>query len=219
VSAGQSDGKPSDLFDAFMVSELEHTAESLLRNEEDGERRVTVFLTMAGAAGATLTFLAGGESLEPYEVNPLFIAVLLAVLVVGYVTFVRVVRRNLTSDEYKERLNRARTYFVPNRADPRIQKYLPFDPYEPDARPNPHWLSIGRAGWLETTAVVNALIAGALGATLVPTPTWLRDAMVAALFAGITWFLLIENARRRYRLHHQKLRDRQVNRRPLPRSL
>ena len=218
MSAGQGDGKSSDLFDAFMVAELEHTADSLLRNEEDGERRVTVFLTIAGAAGATLTYLAGGESLEPYEVNPLFIAVLSAVLVVGYVTFVRVVRRNLTSDEYKERLNRARTYFVPNRADPRIQKYLPFNPYELDERPDPHWLSIGRAGWLETTAVVNALIAGALGATLVPTPTWLRDALVAALFAGITWFLLIEDARRRYRIHHQKLRGRQINRRPLPRS-
>ena len=218
MSASQGDGKSSDLFDAFMVSELEHTADSLLRNEEDGERRVTVFLTIAGAAGAVLAYLAGGESLEPYEINPLFIAVLLAVLVVGYLTFVRVVHRNVKTDEYKERLNRARTYFVPIRTDPRIQKYLPFNPYEAGPRPYPHWLSIGSGGWLETTAVVNALIAGALGATLVPTPTWLRDAFAAALFAGITWFLLIEDARRRYRIHHQKLRDEQVNRRPLPKS-
>lgn len=218
MSAGQGDGKSSDLFDAFMVSELEHTADSLLRNEEDGERRVTVFLTIAGGAGAVLAYLAGGESLAPDEVHPLFVAVLLAVLAVGYLTFVRVVHRNVKSNEYKERLNRARTYFVPNRADPRIQKYLPFNPYELDTRPDPHWLSIGRGAWLETTAVVNALIAGALGATLVPTPSWLRDALVAALFAGITWFLLIEDARRRYRIHHQKLRDRQINRRPLPKS-
>ena len=218
MSAGQSNDKSSDLFDAFMVSELEHTADSVLRNEEDGERRVTVFLTIAGGAGAALAFIAGDEAVEPYEVNPLFVTVLVAMLVVGYVTFVRVVRRNLASDEYKERLNRARTYFVPNRADPRIAKYLPFNPYELELRAEPHWLSIGRGGWLETTAVVNALIAGALGATLVPTPTWFRDALVALLFAGISWFLMIEDARRRYRNHRQRVRDRQISRRPLPKS-
>lgn len=58
-------------FDDFMLAELGHVTESLFKSEEDGERRVVFFLTLAAGAGALLAFLLGKDATYlPGKQNP-----------------------------------------------------------------------------------------------------------------------------------------------------
>jgi 8-oxo-dGTP pyrophosphatase MutT (NUDIX family) len=183
----------------LLLAEYEHTAESLLRNEEDGEKRVTFFMTLTGGAGTVLAFALGPKAeLGPQTIHPLVVGTILVVLAVGHLTFLRVVTRNLASDRYKAALNRIRRYFLQGPQDSRFV-FLPFDPFKREGRARPSWKSLGRGGWLETVALVQSFVAGALGAMVVPTSTWGQDLGVAAVVAAATWTLLLREADRRYR--------------------
>ncbi len=187
-------------FRELLLAEYEHTADSLLRNEEDGEKRVTFFMTLAGAAGAALAFLLGDDAdLRPSVVQPLVVCTLMIVWAVGYFTLARVVHRNLASDRYKRALNRMRRYFLTGSEDPHVV-FLAFDPFKSPIRQRPSWTSIGRGGWLETLVLVESLISGALAAVLVPTSTWWLDATVAVIAAFVSWVLLLREANRRYNM-------------------
>ena len=124
-------------FTELLLAEYEHTADSLLRNEEDGEKRATFFITLTGAAGTALAFLLGRDALlDPRSVHPLVVCALGVVLAVGYLTFLRVVQRNLASDRYKRALNRIRRHFLLDAGDPR-RVFLAFDPYSQERRSAP----------------------------------------------------------------------------------
>ncbi len=195
---GNSSEANRDAFTEMLTSEYEHIAESLLRNEEDGEKRVTFFMTLTGAAGTALAFLLGKDpDIRPDEVNPLVACTLLIILAIGYFTFARVVNRNITTDRYKRALRRIRRYFLNGPEDPKAL-FLAFDPFKREGRPRASWASAGRGGWLETIVFVDALVAGALSAMLVRTSTWWGDGVVAALTGLTMWALLIWEANRRY---------------------
>jgi 8-oxo-dGTP pyrophosphatase MutT (NUDIX family) len=197
-TTGGSPHADKQAFAELLLAEYQHIAESLLRNEEDGEKRVTFFMTLAGAAGTALAFLLGEDAdVRPDVVHPLVVSVLIIVLTVGYFTIARVVTRNLTSDRFKSSLNRIRRHFLDGPDDPRVA-FLAFDPFKREMRPRPRWTSVGRGGWLETVVLVESVVFGALVAMLVPTSTWPRDGMLAAAAALIAWVLLLGEANRRY---------------------
>lgn len=200
--AGRTEGG-DPAFTELLLAEYEHTADSLLRNEEDGEKRATFFVTLAGASGTALAFLLGRDAvLHPDSTHPLVVGALGVVLAVGYLAFLRVLQRNLASDRYKRALTRIRRHFVAGPEDPR-RVLLAFDPYALEHRSAPSWRSLGRGGWLETVALVESLVAGALVATVVPTPTWTVEIVVSALAAFATWVLLLGDAARRYDRGHR----------------
>jgi hypothetical protein len=179
----------------FLIKEFEHTAEALLRNEEDGEKRAMFFMTLAGATGTALAFLLGKDSALPPEARGRLLTGALSILLaVGYLTLLRIVQRNRASDRYKRALNRLRRYFV---HDAR-RVFLAFDPYEPERRVPPSWASLGKGGWLETIALVEAVVAGILVARVVPC---VSSDVQRMWFAGgtiIAWMLLMHDAARRY---------------------
>ena len=184
-------------FQELLLAEYEHLADSFLRNEEDGEKRAAFFISLAGATGAALAFLLDDKNeLTPGATNPLVVIALFFLLALGYLTFLRVVRRNVASDGYKRSLNRVRRAFVPTPKDPR-RIFLAFDPFTRARRAAPSWKSFG-GGWLETVALIESLIAGAFVAALIPTPHWICDGGVAVLAALATWALLLWDASRRY---------------------
>ena len=184
-------------FKALMLAEYGHTADSLLKNEADGERRAAFFITLTGVTAAALAFVHGRETkLDPNASYPVVAGALAVLLVFGYLTFLRVIRRNLASDRYKHALNRIRRSFVNDPNDPRCV-FLAFDPFSRDRRSLPSWKSLGRGGWLETVAVIEAMITGALVAALVPKWPLRGILFAAAAFAG--WILLLQDAIRRYR--------------------
>jgi len=184
-----------DAFREFLLAEYSHLADSFLHNEEDGERRVSTFLAIAGAVGAALAFgIAKDDGWNPGRRSAPIIVALIVMLVVGVLTLERVVRRNVLADQYKEQLARIRTYFV-QKDDPRL-RLLPFNPYAKRERHKA--FSIG-GGWFELLAVVDALVAGLLGAALVNTGTWLSEIAVCIVSGAATWVALNWNAQHSYR--------------------
>ena len=194
-------------FPQFLVAEYNHVVESFLRNEEDGEKRATFFLTLSAAVAAVLGFLLRERSGPGIAAQIILVeSAILALLLLGFFSFARVVGRNVASDRYKRRLGRIRRYFVGSRTDPRL-RYLPFDPYQVDSRRLPSWRA-ARGGWLEVVGAVEALFAGALVAipiALLPFMALSVEqrrllAVVAGLAAAlIAWYWLVEHANARYR--------------------
>jgi 8-oxo-dGTP pyrophosphatase MutT (NUDIX family) len=184
----------------LLLKEYEHAADSLLRNEEDGERRVTSFVTIAASVGAVLGFVMGDvRGLTSETLQPLLVFALAAVLGVGYLTFLRILHRNAASDKYKGGLNRIRRYFVRSPEDSRAA-FLAFDPFRRDRRPRYSWLSLGKGGWLETVVFTESIIAGALGAVMGQSYKWPFQVVLIILSALVTWILLFLDADRRSRI-------------------
>ena len=179
-------------FRELLIAEHEHVAESYIRNEEDGERRVTFFMTFAAGAAAVLGFLLEGEagSLGSDSIHPLVVVTLGVIFAIGLFTLRRVVTRNAASDRYKRGLHRIRRYFLADADDPRLP-FLPFNPFEPVDRPGPSWRSMGRGGWMETVAFVESIVAGALVGAIVPTPTWWWDVAVGGVAVLPAWMMLL----------------------------
>lgn len=196
VNATADRGIDTGGYRELALREYDHTADSLLRNEEEGEKRVTFFITIVGAVAAALAFLVGATRIRPDTREPLVILSLVPVLLLGYLTFARVVQRNMASDRYKRALNRSRRQFLSGPDDPHVA-FVAFNPFRVESRPLPSWRSIGRGGWMETTALVESLVMGAWAAAFVNTADWWRDGAVAAVVTGATWVLLIRDARRR----------------------
>ena len=181
-----------DRFRELLLAEFGHTAESLLHNEEDGEKRANFFVAIAAGAGGVLTFALGeGTKIGPADINALVVLMLLVVVVLGYFTLVRLAHRNRATDGYKQGLRRIRRYFLDGPADAR-RAFLAFDPFLMPQRRAPSWQSIGRGGWLETVAAIEALLAGALAAMIVPTPSWWTDVCIGIVTAVIAWVRLIQ---------------------------
>jgi 8-oxo-dGTP pyrophosphatase MutT (NUDIX family) len=191
-------GRGDNTFHDFLLRELEHTTESFLKSEEDGERRVTIFLTLVAGAGAVVGFVLGDSPYNPSSVSWPIIVILIALLVFGQFVLLRVAKRNRTTDQYKEKLRRTRKWFTPNLQDPR-RAWVAFDPFEPQQE---RTLSFGgprNGGWLEILILINSILGGALAAALVPATSWLGES-AAFLVGGITfWFALVARARRLYR--------------------
>jgi ADP-ribose pyrophosphatase YjhB (NUDIX family) len=151
-----------DKFIELLLHEYDHLGESLLANEEGGEKRVSFFLTLCGGVSAAIGFVVGEDATLLLTERFLIAVSLLTLFVLGYVTFVRVVVRNAASDRYKNQLARIRQRFLKGDVDPRID-FLPFHPYTLVRRkPRESWWRVGKGGWAETMALVEALIGGGL---------------------------------------------------------
>jgi ADP-ribose pyrophosphatase YjhB (NUDIX family) len=196
---------PDRPFPELLLAEYKHIADSLLHNEADGEKRAAFFISLVAATGGVLAFLLknkDGIISEPRQ--PVVPIALLFVAAVGYLTFLRVVQRNLASDHYKRALNRIRRAFITTAEDPR-RVFLAFDPFKREQRALPSWKSPGRGGWLQTVALIESLVVGAFVASLPRTSTSGCTAVVAGLAGLATWALLLWDASHRYKRAHRAL--------------
>src|SRR6266481_7903704 len=94
----------------FLLKEYEHIAESLLNNEQSGETRVNIFLALAG--GITAAFGLSDKPLFTGSPEPVAIIVLIFIGVIGSFTLLRLVDRNIVTDDFKRKLARIRFYFA-----------------------------------------------------------------------------------------------------------
>ncbi len=85
---------PDNPFTDLILAEFNHLGESLLRNEEGGEKRVAFFLTFAGGVGTAVGFLTGKDGPLNHQGVVLVPVTLLILLLLGYGTFVRMIVRN-----------------------------------------------------------------------------------------------------------------------------
>jgi hypothetical protein len=143
-------GDQPDYLAQFLIAEYTHMADSLLRNEEQGETRATFFVTLVGIVGTVLvTGFENNAIARALHDHIRFVLTLL--LAFGAVTFFRIVRRNIVTDEYLRALAGLRRCFVSQKDALGV---LHYDPYTAK-HPRLGGRLIG-VGWVQTMALVNA---------------------------------------------------------------
>lgn len=143
-------GDQPDYLAQFLIAEYAHMADSLLRNEEQGETRATFFVTLVGIVATVL--VTGFENNAVAKALHDHIRFVLALLLAfGAVTFFRIVRRNIVTDEYLRALAGLRRCFVSQKDATGV---LHYDPYTAEY-PRLGGRLIG-VGWVQTMALVNA---------------------------------------------------------------
>lgn len=190
-------GKGDKAFGEFLLLELSHTTESLLKSEEDGERRAKFFLALVAGAGAVLAFMLGdGSRYKTDEISWPLVLVLAALLAMGIFVLKRLLTRNRKSDEYIDHLARLRRWFTPTSLDPR-RPWAAFDPYKPKPKRDLSYWGPKKGGWVEVLLLVLAILGGALTGAVINTSSWDIEALVTTCGGAAAWFLLVAWAKRR----------------------
>ncbi len=142
---------------AFLQKELDQISESFWRNEETGESRVRFFITFVTAVLTALVALgtidpSKAEFLGALEVQWIMIYALACLLIIGVMTWLRMVHRNCVTDEYKEAMDLARGYLTASH--PSLRHYNPFPKGKINRLPS--------GGLVHFVAAVNGLLIVAL---------------------------------------------------------
>jgi hypothetical protein len=196
----------------LIPAEYKYLTEQFVANEAMGEKRVALFVSLT--AGLAATAVLAQEKLEAAfsaEIPAVLAGVNLAWLLIGLVTFQRIVHRNTETDKLTAQLDRLRRWYVGKDNEIGLS-YLPYDPYGAPRRRKGLSLFTGNGGYAELVGLINAIVAAALGWQLVEHAVgYVRDspaelpessaywAPIAALVAGVVaWQWLDRMARRHY---------------------
>jgi len=174
----------------FLLAEYEYLGDCFWRNSEIGERRINFFVTLVTAAIAALVALVTGKqgSLRTAEVHFIAIFALLTLLAFGIVTLLRMIRRNLVSDEYKQAMAMIRNHF--RNLDERLSGYQPL------TRGKSFALVTG--GLVDMVLLVNSTIVAALVALLASFyPGWIIGVLVLIGFTA-AWIVQLMYVRHCY---------------------
>jgi putative (di)nucleoside polyphosphate hydrolase len=143
----------------LILADMQHFGESLWRNEEVGEKRFEFFITLLTAVAGGLVALGSAEhGPKGYLFRSVAGLSSLAVLILGFLSYLRMIQRNRVRDEYQDTLRFLRQRYVTLCPELQVRSYeVPF------RRPSSGRL-LGRSGYAETLAIINGIV---LVATLV----------------------------------------------------
>lgn len=104
----------------LILTEYQRFSESFWRNEDVGEKRVNYYLGLITAVFAGLITLVTSDFAKDHQVLSLTIAAAVetGLLAVGYVTYLRMRKRNAVTDEYKDILDGLRQEYFQRCATP-----------------------------------------------------------------------------------------------------
>jgi hypothetical protein len=199
----------------FLLEEYKLITDSLLRNEESGEKRAAFFMTLAGAAGAVVAFAFDGEHSLVEKVNVPAVAAGVAALLLflGVMTVRRLAVRHVATDRFIFELRDLRRTFI-SKADADAMPNSFFRIYdEPDTgkgtKREQRYISFGKGGWLECVAAVNAILGSVCLGGIFKARGFEKDVwLTAAILAGIyTWVVQIYFATRYVMNETRVLRD------------
>jgi hypothetical protein len=163
MALGEDNGRQAKREELIRLEYANLTAQ-FVANEEMGERRVALLVTLTAGLGAAAGF--AHEKLGGQGFPELWLGVNVAWLLFGYLTFLRILKRNKATDFYKARLRALRQWFV-EAGDEELRRKLPFDPWneERESRAGLRFRMSrgGTGGYAELVAFVNSMTAGALG--------------------------------------------------------
>lgn len=96
----------------LLLADLEHFGQSMWRNEEAGEKRFSFFVSLVTAVAAGLVALrASKEVSDGFILNAAAIATT-ALFFLGLLSYLRMIHRNRTTDEYQQTLKYTRAMYV-----------------------------------------------------------------------------------------------------------
>ncbi len=182
---------------AYALAEFEHVTGSFVSNEEMGERRVVNYVTFV-ALLATAVGLVADALPQAGDVETLWLAFAasLAGLCMGFLTFRRILKRNVTTTQLLGSAHRLRLVLTAD--DDLARLAMPFGLPE---RRRFRWL---KGGLAEAVAVLNSLLAAAaltLVATHFGVPGNVTATAAGAAFLLAAWLHHI-SATRYYRRSH-----------------
>jgi putative (di)nucleoside polyphosphate hydrolase len=133
----------------LLITEYVRFQEAFWKNEELGERRVNFFITLTTAIIAGIVALMTSETeLSETEVRQIASAALSSTFLFGVITFLRMLKRNRVTDEYKGLMRYLREQL--SKLSPNLHEYeLPFQPQQK---------RLLGGGLAETVAVINSVI-------------------------------------------------------------
>lgn len=200
----------------FLLAEYAHMCESLLRNEELGEKRAAFFVTLVGAAGAILGFVFGEDTpIVPRDHILLAAAIVGSVLLcLGFLTVRRLIARDIETDRIKFALRTLRRLFL-TKTEAAVLSNAFFGPYAKAEPRSVEVFSIAKGGWLQTVAFVNALLTFIVVFAAVfvrpwdVTPPTQKAIAVAVALAGavIVWSVQLTYARSTIAKNYAALAD------------
>lgn len=174
---------PDEFRRELLLSDLRSWNESFWKNEGAGESRIRFYIALVTAVGGGLSALyqsARTGDADSYSTQALFqelVPVALAgLLLLGLVTFARMVRRNQVTDEYKEWGNEIRRYLLEDRLFERIYG---LERKEPEGR------DLLNGGLAPMMLVMNGVVAGVLAGFFT-----LSAGDAVAWITGVAGFLL-----------------------------
>jgi hypothetical protein len=163
VTAGAPKPDGPDL--EFWRIEYERIGSELARNEDAGEGRVSLYLTLWLAAVASVaTWATALTSDQQGEVGALLVGAVALLFVLGLVTLRRIVDRNHRTDELSDALDRLRALFVPGDANERFSAALPWH----TGAPKPKRHAVRHFGLLYVVYLANAATLGLATFVLMP---------------------------------------------------
>jgi putative (di)nucleoside polyphosphate hydrolase len=166
----------------------------MVSNEDMGERRFQVLMTVVGAVGIALGLVAGQFDVAALQATALLMALLLTAL--GYATTMRVARRDVTTSRLKSELLEIREFVATGRPD--LVAVLPYMAEKPAGlRTRPLYPS---GGLVDLVAMVTAAFAGIAVGTLVGGRVDNVVTLMAAVAAAtLAWLGMAMVVRRVYR--------------------
>jgi hypothetical protein len=177
-----------DSTSAALLFEHERLALLYQHNVTMGDQFVAAYL---GALSVAVALLVGMRELIPESSTLVLVefALLVIILVVGAITFRRLIERRIRSIEYLRAINRIHRYFADR--DPKVQQYF----YWPvcDDCPPMHAKGTVLGGLRDIVAGLNSLFFGFAGSVITktwwPTSQYLVLVLVGIAIAVIVWFI------------------------------
>ena len=137
----------------LLLAEYQSFTEAFWKSEGIGEKRVDFFITLTTAiiAGIVALVTHSGTELSDTSVRQIATGALVATLLFGLITFLRILHRNRVTDEYKGILDYLREQLRSKSTD--LTEYkLPFRSHK----------RLLKGGLAETVALMNSIILGAI---------------------------------------------------------
>jgi hypothetical protein len=184
-----ADPKKPDNAKDLLLADYNYISESLLKNEQGGETRVNLFMTLVTAGiGGLFALMTGVAGLTGLEMRVVIVAGLASLLVVGTVTWLRMIKRDIGTDLFAYRLDLIRQTFKQQLDPAGVLAY--YDPF-PRLAGGSKRRKFG--GLSDTVAVFNGfLAAGIMVAVVLPAASPLEDgtmlgsAAIIALAVGVS---------------------------------
>jgi hypothetical protein len=165
----------------FMLAEYKALVDSKGREIERGQSYINSFLTITSGAAAFLALMSQIASNSFYYVG---VWIMFVLLLLGIVSFFRVIERDIRIRKYWRRMSRIRNYFVTN--EPSIERYMPYSIY--DDKPTYLHKGLERIGLRSVVSLINSAVGATLVYLIMPI-LWQTE--IRIVIAAITFVVLI----------------------------
>lgn len=178
---------------SLLLETYTHSQHLIVSNEDMGERRFQVLMTVVGAVGIALGLVADTFGVDSLRTTAFLLAVVLTAL--GYATTMRMARRDVTTSRLKAELQGIRRFVAEGR--PELVAVLPLMAEQPAGmRYRPLYPS---GGLVDLVALVTSAFAGiAVGAYLGGQVHNLVTVAGVVGAAALAWLAMIVRVRRLY---------------------